>query len=178
MVRIEIKPDRDFDCRERLALRALQEATYPPEVRAARPGRNITWASPEWSALVWIDGALASRVGLITCSAAHDGVDLMVGGVGGIMTHPERRGLGLATRALSEAVSHLVSKHGVIFSLLFCRDELVPLYARAGWRLFGGRVVVNQPHGPIEFRANRPMVIAGVGDGPQFGVIDLRGYPW
>jgi hypothetical protein len=94
------------------------------------------------------------------------------------MIYPERRGLGHATRALSEAVSHLVREHGVIFSLLFCRGELVPLYARAGWRLFEGKVIVDQPQGPIEFRANRPMVIAGVGDGPQFGVIDLRGYPW
>jgi hypothetical protein len=56
------------------------------------PGRDITWAPAEWSALVWIDGALVSPVGLVTRFAAHDGVDLMVGGVGGVMTHPERLG--------------------------------------------------------------------------------------
>lgn len=177
-MRVEIKADRDLDSQERFALQQLREATYPPKVPAARLGRAIAWASAIWSVLVWSDGALVSRVGMITRLAASNGLDLMVGGVGGIMTHPEQRGLGLATRATKEAVSYLISEHGVLFSLLFCRDELVPFYQRGGWQLFEGKVVVDQPQGPIEFRVNHAMVIAGVGDVPQSGVIDLRGYPW
>ena len=61
-----------------------------------------------------------------------------------------------------------------LFFLLFCRDELVPLYTRAGWQLFEGKVVVNQPQGPVEFWANRSMAIASMGDVLQFGMIDLR----
>lgn len=115
MIRIEVKADRDLNHREHSALQALREATYPPETRAARPGQDITWAPPEWSALVWIDGALVSRVGLITRFAAHDGVNLMVGGVGGVMTHPES-GVGAVSRPRRyRKLSHIWSASMALF---------------------------------------------------------------
>jgi hypothetical protein len=66
----------------------------------------------------------------------------------------------------------------VAFSLLVCREHLLPFYERLGWRVFPGRVLVQQPGGPMEFTLNRPMVLPGRSPAPRDGVLDLDGPPW
>ena len=82
VTRVETRADRDLNCQERSALQALRETTYPPEAPAARPGRDVKWELPARSALIWMDGALMSRAGLVSRPAAHDGADLIAGEVG------------------------------------------------------------------------------------------------
>ncbi len=64
------------------------------------------------------------------------------------------------------------------FSVLVCQEHLLPFYGRLGWLSFPGRLVVEQPNGPVVFTVNRPMVLPGWQPAPQDGVIDLRGFPW
>jgi hypothetical protein len=68
--------------------------------------------------------------------------------------------------------------HHVAFSLLVCQAHLLPFYGRLGWLHFPGRLIVEQPGGPIVFTINRPMVLPGLCPAPQGGVIELRSLPW
>jgi hypothetical protein len=84
---------------------------------------------------------------------------------------------GYASAALRRAAIALHDDHHVAFSLLVCQEHLLPFYERLGWFPFPGRLIVEQPSGPIVFTINRPMVLPGLCPAPQEGVIDLRGFP-
>jgi predicted GNAT family N-acyltransferase len=178
-MRLELKPVTELGEAERAALKALSAAVYPPQVVAASPGRDLTWAPPGYGVLVWDDaGSLVSYVGLLVRDGSVDGVAARIGGIGSVKTHPRVEGRGYASAGLRLAASALNDDHRVEFSLLVCRDHLLPFYNRFGWLAFPGRVFVEQPAGRVEFTINRPMVLAGRHAAPQDGTIDLNGPPW
>lgn len=178
-MRIELKPAAALDDAERAALTALTAAVYPPHVVAAGPGRGITWAPPQHSLLIYApDGALLSHVGLVVRAGTLDGAPVTIGGVGSVKTHPRAEGRGYASAGMRRAAEVLRDEHGVAFSLLVCREHLLPFYDRLGWLAFTGRLLVQQPAGPMEFAINRTMVLPGHRPAPVDGVIDLDGPPW
>ena len=64
------------------------------------------------------------------------------------------------------------------FAILFCREVLVGLYKKLMWKLYEGKVFVDQPEGKIEFTVNELMVLDVKEKAPLNGVIDLNGLPW
>ena len=179
MMRVDLKPIAQLDARERAALAALTAAVYPPDTVTASPGRHLRWASPEYSVLVTsADGELVSHVGLVVRAGTVNGVATTIGGVGSVKTHPRARGRGYATAGLRRAAAVLHEDHGVAFSLLVCQEHLLPFYGRLGWTAFPGRLVVEQPAGRIVFTVNRPMVLPGLGEAPEDGIVDVHGLPW
>jgi aminoglycoside 2'-N-acetyltransferase I len=178
-MRLDLKPVTELSDGERDALKALTAAVYPPEVLATSPGRAFQWAPAQWSVLVWtVEDRLIAHVGIVTRKGTLDGVPVKIGGIGGVKTHPQAQGRGYASTALRRAAIALHDDHHVAFSLLVCQAHLLPFYGRLGWLLFPGRLIVEQPGGPIVFTINRPMVLPGLRPAPQEGVIDLRGFPW
>src|SRR5512138_699844 len=107
----------------------LRGAVYPPEVLATLPGTQFEWTVPQWSVLVWDHDELVSRVGLITREILSNGETKLIGGIGGVMTHPQKQGKGYASQAMREAATIFDSQFGVAFALLFCRPQLVKFYS-------------------------------------------------
>jgi GNAT superfamily N-acetyltransferase len=178
MTALDVKPVAQFSEGERAALKALSEAVYPPDVVAARPGRHLQWAPPEYGVLISSpEGDLVSYVGIVLRAGMLDGAPVAIGGVGSVKTHPRAEGRGYASAGLRRAAAFL-DDHRVDFSLLVCREELLPFYGRRGWLAFDGRLMVEQPSGRTVFTVNRPMVAAGIRAAPRAGVIDLLGLPW
>jgi GNAT superfamily N-acetyltransferase len=176
---VDLKPVATLDDDERAALKALTAAVYPPEVVAASPGRHFQWAPPDYSVLVFTsEGELVSHVGIVVRTGTLDGAAVKIGGVGSVKTHPRAQGRGYASAGLRRAATALHDDHRVAFSLLVCQGHLLPFYRRLGWLPFAGRLMVEQPAGPMEFMINHPMVLAGRSAAPQDGIIDLKGLPW
>ena len=70
------------------------------------------------------------------------------------------------------------ASQGVDFGLLVCERELLPFYARFGWREFTGSLLVTR-HGTVcPFALCRVMTVGVASEAPRAGVIDLRGPPW
>jgi len=159
-------------------LRQLGAAVYPPEVVATLPGRFFTWASPQWSVLLWDQDDLVSRVGLVMREIISNGETKSIGGVGGVMTHPARQGQGLASQAMREASRLFDEELKVAYALLFCRPHLVEFYKNLSWKPFEGQVFVEQPQGKIEFSVNGAMVLDIKESAPLNGLLDLNGLPW
>lgn len=179
MRRVDLKLAATLSDDERLALKALTAAVYPPDVVAASPGRHVTWAPTDYSVLVSTpDGLLVSHVGILVRAGTLDGTPVTIGGVGGVKTHPRAEGRGHASAGLRHAAAVLRDQHRVAFSLLACQDHLLPFYHRLGWLTFGGQLVVTQPAGRTVFTINRTMVLSGLRPAPQEGTIDLDGPPW
>lgn len=159
------------------ALKDLAGAVYPPG--HSDDSDTVEWAQTEWRVLVWNDeGQLVSHAGVLVRDARYNHQAVRLGGVGGVLTHPNSRGQGYAGTALKRAALLLNEELAVDFSLLVCRDVLVPYYQRFGWLLFDGDVFVTQSGKRTRFTFNQAMLLAGCRSAPLDGVIDLRGLPW
>jgi aminoglycoside 2'-N-acetyltransferase I len=172
-MRIELRP-RSEGWKEVEPLFAL---VYPPHVLATIVWRDVTWAHADQWVLVYEEGPPVSATGMYLRNGLHDGVPAVIGGIGGVMTHPEFRGHGYASAALGHADAQFHSM-GIEFSLLFCEPKNFPFYARLGWRVFAGDVIVEQPTGRGPFTVTTPMVQAVGKPAPLAGTIDLCGLPW
>lgn len=161
------------------ALEGLAKAAYPPREEADEAYSQVEWAATTWSVLVWNDrGELVSHVGVLTRNAKHNDLEVLLGGIGGVKTHPHQQGRGYAGAGLVRAASFLCDERLVAYSLLVCRAELLPFYRRYGWREFEGDLLVQQSSGRTKFTLNRTMVLDGQQIAPRQGVIDLCGMPW
>ena len=160
------------------AIQRLRSAVYPPEVLASLPGIRFSWASPQWSVLIWEGKEVIAKAGLLVRDVISNGVSKRIGGIGGVMTHPAEQGRGLSSQAMREASSRFNDELDVSFALLFCRPHLVPFYKRLLWKPFEGKVFVEQPEGSIDFTANGAMVLDVKEQAPLNGTIDLNGLPW
>jgi len=164
---------------DRAEIRALSLAIYPPEEAATWPGRHLEWASPEWCVRVWgSSGELASYVGMHLRDGTYDTRQVLLGGVGGVGTHPKARRRGYADKGLRMAIDFFRQNPGVAFALLVCEEALIPYYERLGWQEFRGELIVRQRGEPVLFTFNRVMTIDIAFELPLIGTIDLCGPPW
>jgi len=173
----EVRPVAELTAAEQSALRALSRAVYPPEIPL--PGRAIEWASPQWSVITWDAGGEAlCHVGVFLREARWNGRAVMVGGIGGVKTHPASRRCGLASAAIQRALAFLGEQGEVDFALLVCAPGLVPFYERLGWHRFPGDLLVTQKGTIGPFTFNLPMTIPLRLRESLSGTIDLLGPPW
>lgn len=178
-MRIEHLAHSDLTDAQRGALGALTWAVYPPEADADDPAHQLQWADTPWRVLIWDDGHhLVSHVGVLTREGTLDGESVLIGGIGGVKTHPDARRQGYAGAGMRRAAAFLNEQHAVDFSLLVCQEELLTYYQRFGWRHFQGDLLVQQESGKEPFTFNETMVLDGRRAAPEGGVIDLRGMPW
>jgi len=160
------------------SLKQLRTAVYPTAMLATLIGKQVTWASPQWSILVWDGDELISRVGLVVREIISNGETKRIGGVGGVLTHPERQDKGHATETMREAVRLFNEDLKVAYGLLFCTSRLIEFYKRLQWKPFEGQVFVQQLRGKIEFSSNNAMVLDVKEQAPLNGSLDLNGLPW
>jgi aminoglycoside 2'-N-acetyltransferase I len=163
---------------QRTTLEQMSRQAFPPAVTETLPGRFFSWDPPQWSVLVWAQGELATRVGLVVRDGWVDGMPKRIGGIGGVMTHPEKQGQGLAGHALREAARRLADELQVDFALLFCSPAMTGFYQRLQWQPFQGQVLIRQAQEKVEFTIYGAMVLDVREQAPITGVLDLNGSPW
>ena len=176
-MRVVLSRTAELSDEDRAEIRVLSSIVYPPEEWVAWPGRNIEWADAEWCARIWED-TLVSYTGIVLRRAIVENEPMLIGGVGGIKTHPAARGRGYARQGIEAAMQFFHEQSDLAFALLVCEPDLVAYYAMLGWREFGGRLLVTN-HGAVEeFTFNRVMTHGIRSAGPAAGTIDLCGPPW
>lgn len=177
-VRVHVRKSATRTQSEQVALQALSAAVYPAEEAASWPGRNLDWSPPEWDvAIVDEHGNVISYTGVVTRKGTLDGHPVLIGGIGGVKTHPHSRGLGYATRGLEEAL-RVLAESTAAFALLVCEPGLVPYYSDLGWLEFSGTLLTLQGGRKVPFEFNRVMVHPVASPAPEAGMIDLEGPPW
>lgn len=159
-------------------LRELSTAVYSLEETQNWPGRHIEWATSEFDVEILDEhGELVSYTGLVIRRAHHDGTPVLIGGIGGVKTHPSARGRGLAPRGIQAALD-IAEEKAADFALLVCEDHLTHYYIKGGWELFGGTMLTTQRGEKVPFDFNNVMVRSLNSAAPSDGVIDLDGPPW
>jgi predicted GNAT family N-acyltransferase len=163
---------------ETAALGELRIAVYPPDFVANWPGRSIEWATPQWRLIDWDEHCRAlCHVGIFLREGEVAGKPVTIGGIGGVMTHPNARRQGVASRAIGRSIEFMMEQRAD-FALLVCEQKLVPFYQRLGWKRHGDKLMVTQHGEKSEFAFNLPMIHSVSAEGPIGGVIDLQGPPW
>ena len=176
--RLAFDPIDTLSQSDRDEVRDLSLAVYPPAVVADWPGRHREWARPGWCVRLWDgSGRLVSYTGTLLTEGTCDGRPVLIGGIGGVMTHPLARKRGHAATCIQRADAFFHDR-GAHFALLVCKPSLLPYYGALGWREHTGTPKTLQRAREEVFTFNRVMIIGVTEPGPQGGVIDLEGPPW
>ena len=124
-MKLELVATDQFSETQKESLKQLRTAVYPAAALATLIGKDVAWASPQWSVLVWDEGELVSRVGLVVREIISNGETKSIGGIGGVLTHSERQSKGYASDAMREAVRLFDEEFKVAYALLFCGSRLI-----------------------------------------------------
>ena len=124
------------------------------------------------------DGRLMAVAGATLADVEVDGAGTFaVVGLGGLIVRREGRGRGLGV-TLMDGLVRMARGLGPELAMIFCRDELGPLYVRRGYTEITEAVWVDQPGGRIQM----PLVamwrpVHGRPVWPA-GRVDVRGLPF
>lgn len=178
-MRLDIIATANLSDDEAQALRALSAAVYPPKPREDKPTSRQEWALPQWSIMIRdMDHQLVSHVGALTRLGLCDNKEILIGGIGGVKTHPSQRGKGYAGSGIRHATEFLQQDMGVDMSLLFCSPRLQTYYQRFGFNSFAGDTLARRDGAKTLFPRNEVMVIPAIKPLPQCAILDLCGFPW
>ena len=164
---------------EAQALEALNAAVYPPKPGADETSTRREWADPQWSILIRnADHQLVSHVGVLTRLCLCDGENVLIGGIGGVETHPSQRRNGYAGAGLRRVIEFLRQELRVDISLLFCGPQMLNYYGRFGFENFGGKTFVLQDGAKTLVPPSEVMVMPAMTAVPRCAELDLCGLPW
>jgi aminoglycoside 2'-N-acetyltransferase I len=135
------------------------------------------WAEPDWHMLWYEDSNPVCHVDITERLAMVGGQAVRLGGIGGVITVPERRGRGLATAALQQAAAFLHDPLVVEFGLLMCDPAMTPFYKKLGWQTVEEPLIFDQPGGKVDLHG-AVMILPCRGQAWPPGLIDLCGLPW
>ena len=136
-MQLDFKATAQLNDDEAEALSALSAAVYPPQPSVDKVASRIQWADPQWSILIRDeDHQLVSHVGALTRLGLCDGEQILIGGIGGVMTHPAQRRKGYAAAGVRRATDFLRQELEVDISLLVCGTDLLCFYQRFGFSAF------------------------------------------
>lgn len=178
-MRLEIIATARLSAEDAGALRALDAAVYPPTPRADKATSRQEWAAPKWSVMIRdAERQLVSHVGVLTRLGLCDGKEILIGGIGGVQTHPAQRGKGFAGAGIVRAIEFLQAEMAVELSLLFCGPRMLNYYQRFGFCSFAGDTLVRREGAQILFPRGEVMAKPALKAWPGCAVLDLCGLPW
>lgn len=138
--------------------------------------QETSWATPHWTILYMEDERILSFYNIIERNILIDGVPCKAGGINNVITPPEHRGKGYATRLLNNTRHFLFTDLRCGQGLLLCADAMIPYYNQLGWYTVNSEVYFDQPQGRQLWAANTMLLSPGTPITPAS--IDLQGLPW
>jgi aminoglycoside 2'-N-acetyltransferase I len=163
-------------------LAALLDREYAAAWGPWHPRTGYGYAPGELHALARRDGRLVGHAASARRVVAVGDREVLVAGIGGVLTAPEARGTGVgraALRALQEAGR---GRAPAEFGLLGCREEVVGFYESCGFRRTDQLVRDLSPADAMTVVESRGPTLVCAGTRPvsewPAGTIDLRGLPW
>ena len=134
---------------------------------------GLRWRSKDRHFVLYEDGLPRASASVLR----HEVRNMVVGGLGGVITLPEARGRGLARQVVGRATHFFRDDLGASFGLLFCLPRLVPFYRSLGWQLVEPGVLIDQPGGKI--LSPVPVMVLPFKDEPWPAErVDLDSLPW
>ena len=137
---------------------------------------NLKWRPADYHVVGYLKEKPVTHVGIVKHSVRIGSVHKTVGGIGGVVTVPQKQKQGLAKICLLHTHSYMRHELAVEYGFLFCIERLVSYYSDIGWRIIDDRVLVNQPCGAL-FAPLCSMVFEFSEPWPK-GLVKLDSLPW
>ena len=155
---IEIVEEHDFQLDEDRQIRELLCLCFPDWAEIFRHCRLWHNTPPIYSVIVRQEGQIIGHIAVVVRTITTTwNFRYNVASIQGVCIAPDKRGSGLAHRLLQKALQE-ATQRGFLFSILYCKEFLVPFYASQGWKLADDSVVMwNSRDLPISMRSNCPM---------------------
>lgn len=110
----------------------------------------LTWRKPDIKFVGYAAGRAITHACAILHKVAIDDREVRLGGLAGVITHPDSRGKGFGGQIVSAAEDHIRTQMKAEFGVLFCHPELIPFYEPRGWHTIRGPITIDQPEGARE----------------------------
>jgi len=151
---------------------------YTPEIFAKVVWRDVESSHAEQRILLADDDELISVVGLYPRIASIDGQNVKVTGIGGVMTHPEKRGAGNGSLIMHHAREFMRGQGDIAYAVLFCEPHNVTFYEKLGWSIFPGDVFAEQRGKNNRYDIMHTMMLPLSEEIPNGGTFQTNGLPW
>jgi GNAT superfamily N-acetyltransferase len=158
-------------------VKPLFDLVWPPETIAQRAWANVEFAHADLRVIVEADEQPVCHVGLYRRTGIWRERPIRIGGIGGVLTHPDFQRQGLASVAIDAALHTLRDERSNDFALLFCDADMAAFYTSRNWKPYMGEVFAEQKGERIRFDALQPLVYY-LKRAPHEGELDLCGLPW
>ncbi len=158
---------------------SIDEWAHRIFIEADPSSKQIEWTGGEWLVIVCEGEQWVSSLELLERTITVGGRPVRVGGVGGVMTHPDRRRRGYASMAMRQAAAFMRDAMKVPFGFLVCGASRIPFYSALGWQVVEGPCTFEQSTGRMAFPTDTVLMALACRDDPwPGGPIDLCGPPW
>jgi aminoglycoside 2'-N-acetyltransferase I len=179
---VELRWATELDSGHVDELTVLFDTEYAGEWGPWNPRTGYGYAAVELHALSRLDGRLVGHAGSGRRFVGVGDGEVVVAGIGGVLTAPDVRGRGVGRALLGALQDAARGSAPADFGLLGCREDVVPFYESCGFRRTEQLVRDLSPRdGSTVVEGRGPtLVCAGtrqLADWPD-GTIDLRGLPW
>ncbi|GAB4518667.1 MAG: GNAT family N-acetyltransferase [Anaerolineae bacterium] len=140
------------------------------------------WDDPDYI-LITMDGAQwVSTIEIFYKTWLVNGQAMQIGGVGGVMTHPDYEKQGHSRRLMAQSLDVIRQQWQPAFAGLICKTALVPFYESQGWEKLDASLFFRHPNGDMALFARHcvhPMIYRFEPEAvwPE-GDIDYGGLPW
>lgn len=126
------------------------DAVLAGEQNVWGPGEELAWTQKtRHVGVIGEDGRPLAMAGAVLARVAvGEGEPFPVVGIGGVIVTRSMRGRGFA-RLVVEGILRLAAGLGPDLTMLFCGEQLTPMYARFGFSEIEGTVSADQPSGAI-----------------------------
>lgn len=155
---IEIIEENDLQPEEDRQIRELLGQCFPEWSDIFRHCRTWHHTPPIYTVLVRHKGQIMGHIAVVVRTITTTwNFRYNVASIQGVCIVPEKRRAGLAHRLLQVSLQE-AARRGFLFSILYCKEFLVPFYTSQGWKLADDSVVMwNSRDLPIFMRSNCPM---------------------
>jgi hypothetical protein len=139
--------------------------------------RLYAWRPKDYHFITEDEGRPLSHVGVLKTTVKAGGLDVTVGGIGGVVTVPEAQGRRYIHAGMRRAAEFICEELKVDAGMLFCLQRLAPFYARQGWQLLEEEIELDQPSGRL-VSPFRVMVLPCRAFEWPTGRVEVEGLPW
>ncbi|MEO0563499.1 MAG: GNAT family N-acetyltransferase [Chloroflexota bacterium] len=169
------------DLREQID--ATSRAVFPNVDGNGVDENGIEWINGDWCVIAWNGDTWGGYAEIGRREIQVGGKTITVGTVGGVMTHPDMRGIGLGKAVMRHVADVICRDLKADAGMLFCAKETIPYYESVGWYELQRKITYHQSDG------ERVMDTRGHMDGYSmfrpcrefmfpFGAIDVGGKLW
>lgn len=91
------------------------------------------WAIPDWTIIYFENKEIATFYNIVEREIIIDNEVFKISGINNVITPKKFRGMGYASKTLSDTEKVIFDNLKCDLGVLLCADELVPFYERLNW---------------------------------------------